>query len=130
MLSEGEARAWIDAYGEAWVTQDPGRLVRLFTDDAGYRERRFHPGIHGIDAIRDYWHLIVHELQRDVGFESISLAVSGDSAFYNWRSHFTWRPINGVMELDAVSRAEFSSQTRDGIRLCRNFEEWIDHREG
>lgn len=129
MISEQEARAWIEAYGRAWTTQDPAKIVRLFTRDATYRERRFHPGVSGIDSIRDYWDLIVYELQRDVGFETVSVAVSGDDAYINWRAHFTWRPINGVMELDAVSRAHFSAESLDGIRLVSRFEEWIDHRE-
>ncbi len=75
------------------------------------------------------WNLIVFELQREVDFETVSVAVSGDDAYVNWRAHFTWRPINGVMELDAVSRAHFSAESLDGIRLVTRFEEWIDHRE-
>lgn len=129
MISETEARAWIEAYGEAWTTQDPDKIVRLYTRDAGYRERRFHPGIRSAEQIWGYWDLIVRELQRDVGFEVRSVAVAGDTAFINWRSHFTWRPINGVMELDAMSRVEFSDESADGLRLASNFEEWIDHRE-
>lgn len=130
MITEDEARAWIEAYGDAWITQDPEKIVRLFTPDAGYRERRFHPGIRGSEEIWGYWDLIVRELQRDVGFEVISVAVTGDAAFFNWRSHFTWRPINGIMELDAISRTTFSAQSANGLRLATNFEEWIDHHEG
>jgi ketosteroid isomerase-like protein len=129
MISETEARAWIEAYGEAWTTQDPDKIVQLYTRDASYRERRFHPGIRNTEHIWEYWDLIVRELQRDVGFEVVSVAVSGDTAFFNWRSHFTWRPINGVMELDAMSRVQFSSESANGLRLASNFEEWIDHRE-
>ena len=72
MITEMEARAWIEAYGVAWTTQDPEKIVRLFTKDATYRERRFHPGVSpAIEGLRDpadYWDLIVYELQRDVGF--------------------------------------------------------------
>ena len=129
MITEAEARAWIEAYGDAWVTQDPDKIVRLFTPEAGYRERRFHPGIRGTEQIRDYWDLIVRELQLEVGFEVVSVAVAGNDAFINWRSHFTWRPINGVMELDAISRVRYSDRSDGGLRLASNFEEWIDHRE-
>ena len=129
IVTEQEARTWIDAYGEAWITQDPEKVVRLFTADAGYRERRFHPGIHGSDEIWSYWDLIVRELQRDVSFKTVSVMVTGDTAFFNWRAQFTWRPINGVMELDAVSRTTFSALSANGVRLASNFEEWIDHRE-
>jgi ketosteroid isomerase-like protein len=129
MITAAEAMAWITAYGEAWTTQDPDKIVRLFTADAGYRERRFHPGLRGHAEIHDYWQFLIHDLQHDIGFEVVSVAVSGDMAYINWRSHFSWRPINGILELDALSRTQFSSESLGGIRLASEFEEWIDHRE-
>jgi hypothetical protein len=33
------------------------------------------------------------------------------------------------MELDAMSRVQFSNESANGLRLASNFEEWIDHRE-
>lgn len=129
MITEVEAWTWMDAYGKAWMQQDPDRIVRLFTADAGYRERRFHPGLRGVEKIREYWQHIVHDLQVDVGFETVSLAVSADIAYVNWRSHFIWRPINGIMELDAMTRITFVDDSRDGVRLAREFEEWVDRRE-
>jgi ketosteroid isomerase-like protein len=130
VIADSEAQAWINAYGEAWITQDPDRIVRLFSPGALYRERRFHKGISGRDAIRDYWKLIVHELQRDVGFTVEQVIVAGDQAFIHWRSHFTWRPINGILELDAMSRISFAPADGPGLRQADAFEEWIDSREG
>src|SRR4051794_39129895 len=104
MIAEADARAWIEAYGDAWITRDPDKVVRLFTPDASYRERPFHAPLRGSDSIRNYWQMLVHDLQRDVAFEIEQVVVSGDSAFVHWTAHFTWRPINGIFELDAVSR--------------------------
>ena len=130
MISDSEVGDWIAAYGNAWVTQNPDKIVRLFTDDATYQERRFRTPIAGIEAIRSYWQDLVHDLQRDIHFEPVQIATAGDQAFVHWTAHFTWRPINGILELDAVSRITFSPGTRDGLRLATAFEEWIDSREG
>lgn len=129
MITEGEVRAWIDAYGEAWVTQDPARVVELFTPDATYQERRFGRPLEGAEAIRGYWQTLVHELQREIAFDLHEIAVTGDRAYFHWTAHFVWRPINGIVEIDAVSRATFSPQGNGGIRLVSAFEEWINSRE-
>lgn len=130
MITESDARTWIEAYGQAWVTRDPDRIVRLFTPDATYRERRFQPALKGIDAIRNYWEVIVVASQRDVSFEPDFVAVAGDQAVIHWTAQFTWLPINGIMELDAMNRITFAGETLDGLRLATAFEEWIDIREG
>jgi hypothetical protein len=102
----------------------------LFTDAATYQERRFRAPIRGVDAIRAYWQDLVHDLQHEVHFEPGQIAIAGDQAFLHWTAHFVWRPINGILELDAIARITFSDETRDGLRLVSAFEEWIDSREG
>jgi uncharacterized protein (TIGR02246 family) len=129
MISEDDARAWVAAYAEAWVNRDPDRVVELFTSDARYQERRFGNPLEGVEAIRTYWQTLVHELQREVAFELHQVAVTGDQAFLHWTAHFIWRPINGIVELDAVSRVTFAPETRNGLRLASGFEEWINSRE-
>jgi uncharacterized protein (TIGR02246 family) len=129
VISQQEASAWIAAYGKAWTTQDVEGVARLFTEDATYRERHFRPALEGRDAIRDYWQLMVHDLQHDIGFEVHQVVVAGEQAFAHWTAHFAWRPINGVLELDAFCRLTFAAESEGGLRLCSTFEEWIDSRE-
>jgi len=130
MIAEADARAWIEAYGDAWTTRDPDKIVKLFTADASYQERRFHAPLRGAGPIRNYWQMLVHDLQRDVAFDVEQIVVSGNQAFVHWTAHFTWRPINGIFELDTVSRVTFSDETLSGLRLVSSFEEWINSREG
>lgn len=130
MLTEHDARAWIDAYGDAWMTQDPNKIVKLFTPDGVYHERRYREPMRGLQAIRSYWQDLVHDLQRDVHFEARQVAVSGEQAFVQWHSHFSWRPINGILEIDALSRITFAAAKVDGVLQCTLFEEWMDIREG
>src|SRR4051794_23128508 len=96
VITEADARAWTEAYGDAWVTRDPDKVVKLFTPDATYRERRFFAPLEGVEAIRNYWQMLVHDLQRDVGYDVEQIVVSGDQALVHWTAHFTWRPINGI----------------------------------
>lgn len=113
------------------MTQDPGKIVKLFTPDAVYAERRFREAMRGLQAIRSYWQDLVHDMQRDVHFEFDQVVVVGNQAFVHWRSHFSWRPINGILELDALSRITFTEERApSGILLVSHFEEWMDSREG
>ena len=129
MITENEARAWLAAYGHAWTTRDPALIVELFTADVIYRERRFRPPLYGTEAIRDYWRMLVYDLQRDITFDVDEVIVSGDLAIVHWRASFLWRPSYSVHELDAMSRISFVEETRNGLRLASSFEEWIENRE-
>jgi len=85
VINEADARAWIDAYAEAWVTRDSDRIVKIYAADAVFRERPFQPARHGIEAIRTYWESLVTEGQTDVHFQLEQLAVSGDMPFSTGR---------------------------------------------
>ena len=131
MITLAEARAWIEAYGAAWMARDPAQIVELFTAEASYRERRFRRPIKSRQAIRDYWQVLVREQQRDVVFKAEQIMVDGDQAFVHWTSQFLWRPINGIMELDAVARVTFGDERNAaGLRPASAFEEWIENRDG
>lgn len=85
-IADADAIAWMEAYKSAWIDRDPDKIVRLFTPEAHYRERRFRPRLEGIEAIHKYWDLNVRALQRDIAFEFDLLAVRGQKAFVHWRS--------------------------------------------
>jgi hypothetical protein len=127
-VTEAQAVAWLEAYRNAWVGRDSDALLRLFTPEASYRERRFEPAVTGHKTIRQYWERHVIEEQRDIAFDFTLMAVKGDQAFVNWTAHFTWLPINGIMELDAISRITFVPTPKGGV-LASSFEEWIEIRD-
>src|SRR3569833_756763 len=130
LLIEADVRAWMGAYARAWTERDPDQIVELFTTTAHYQEWWFKPSLEGIDAIRNYWRVIVQKSQRDVAFEYDILAVRGSHAFVHWHASFTWLPINGIMELDAISQILFAPERgKTGQLLAQNWDEWIDIRE-
>jgi hypothetical protein len=65
-----------------------------------------------------------------VHFEARQVVVAGEQAFVQWHSHFSWRPINGILEIDALSRISYAPQKVGGMLQCTLFEEWMDIREG
>lgn len=130
LLIEPDVKAWMAAYAKAWTERDPEQIVRLFTSTAHYQEHRFKPALEGIEAIRNYWRVIVQTSQRDVSFSYDVLAVRGSRAFVHWQATFVWLPINGIMELDAISQILFApGRGTDGQLLAQTWDEWIDIRE-
>jgi hypothetical protein len=130
VLTESDVKSWMAAYGKAWVERDPDQIVKLFTSTGHYQERRFKPSLEGIGAIRNYWRVTVQESQRDVAFAYDVLALRDSHAFVHWTASFVWLPINGIMELDAISQILFAPERgTDGQLLAQNWDEWIDIRE-
>jgi hypothetical protein len=128
-IDDGDARNWMEAYKAAWIEQEPDQIVRLFTPDAYYRERRFRPQLEGIGAIHRYWDLNIRALQRDIAFDYDLLATRGNKAFVHWRAHFTWLPIFGIMELDGIAQIAFAKEHGPSGLLATGWDEWIEIRE-
>lgn len=129
LISETAVRAWMDAYRAARIERDPDRTAALFTADAHYQERRYKPALSGREAIRNYWRVMVKQ-QRDLAFSYDLLAVRGSRAFVHWRANFTWLPINGILELDAISQIVFADTPGEHGLLAAAWDEWMDIREG
>jgi ribonuclease HI len=47
--------AWLDGYRQAWTSNDPADIGRLFADDAVYRPTPFSEAVRGRDAIVADW---------------------------------------------------------------------------
>ena len=66
--------------------------------------------------------------QRDIAFDFDLFAVRGPQAFTHWTAHFTWLPVNGIMELDGAARITFTREA-DSVVRAHTFEEWIEKRD-
>ncbi|MEX0627482.1 MAG: nuclear transport factor 2 family protein, partial [Cucumibacter sp.] len=106
-ISEAEIVAWLERYKRAWEQRDADLAAAIFTPGATYREQPFETPVRGREGVRQYWLENVVENQRDIHFEHELWAVRDKLAFIHWRAHFTWLPINGVMELDGTWRLAF-----------------------
>ena len=129
-IDDAAVHGWMDAYRSAWIERDPDKAAMLFAYDAQYQERRYKPALVGVEAIRNYWRVTVQKQQRDVNFGYELVALRGQDAFVHWRADYTWLPINGIIELDALTRVRFAAErAADGMLLAAQWDEWIDSRE-
>lgn len=129
LIDEYAVKAWMDAYGAAWVARDAEALASLFASDACYQERRYKPALRGTDAIRNYWRALL-EQQRDVAFDATVVALRGYTACVHWHASFSSVSSGELTELDALSRVAFSVDCgAGGVLVAYAWDEWIDRRE-
>jgi hypothetical protein len=115
-VSMAEAGQWLEIYRNAWIGRDTELVLSLFTENATYRESRFLPAFIGRESIRRYWANNVVAGQRDIAFDFDLFAVRGPQAFTHWTAHFTWLPVNGIMELDGAAHYLHPRGGRRGAR--------------
>ena len=129
LIDEAAVKAWMDAYGAAWIAGDADAAARLFAADASYQEHRFRPMLRGADAIGDYWRAGAVE-RRDVDFDHTVVAMRGYTVCVHWHASFTSVSAGTPTELDALSRIAFSvDRGSDGLLVAYAWDEWIDQRE-
>ncbi|CAK0890151.1 unnamed protein product, partial [Prorocentrum cordatum] len=93
-LTRDLVAAAVDEYGAAWVAQDPGRIARLFTEDAVYIERPFDRAgtFRGGRAIRKYWATQIVGKQANIVFRHVRDAMVVDAqqgrATVKWLAEF------------------------------------------
>lgn len=83
-----DVEAWVDRYVEAWRTNNPEDIGRLFTDDAAYFTAPFRDPWTGRDAIVEGW----VDRKDDPGtwsFRSEVLAIADDLAFVQGQTDYS-----------------------------------------
>jgi hypothetical protein len=117
-VEPGAFETWLDAYGRAWETQDPGAAAELFTEDAAYHETPFAEPMRGRAEIVEYWS-DVPRTQQDVSFDYEILATTETGGVAHWRASFLRLPANDPVELDGIFLVELDADGR-----CTEFREW------
>ncbi len=55
MIDEPRIRDWLAAYRQAWTTDDPVEVGRLFAADVRYFTAPYREPLEGVDAVTAYW---------------------------------------------------------------------------
>jgi uncharacterized protein (TIGR02246 family) len=120
-MDRPDARAWLDRYFAAWVSNDPSDVAALFTEDAAYAVSPFAEPWVGRDEIVRRW---TSGRQEDVEHASEVLAVDGDVVVAHWhvRARDEGDPI--VREWDGLLLLRFAPDGR-----CAEHREWYAVRE-
>jgi hypothetical protein len=89
-LTREHAREVLDTYIRAWVEQDPGLIVTIFTEDATYHERVLGKPIPDREAIRQYWETKVARDQANIRCRLLAFYVDGerDTVTAEWEAEF------------------------------------------
>ena len=116
--------SWMEAYGRAWISNDPADVAALFTEDAVYHYGPYGEPSRGRDAIVERW--VSDPMgQHDIRFHSEPLAVAGDLGVGHWSVSFVRAANPSVRtEIDGILVLRFDE---DGG--CREHREWYAMRE-
>jgi limonene-1,2-epoxide hydrolase len=118
-LSKDDVRKVIETYLRAWMTQDPGLIVTIFTPAATYHERVLGEPIRDENGIREYWQTKVMKGQANVQAELLRLYLDGTTAIAEWEARFDDVVAGHRKLMREVAILEF-----DGDRIASLREYW------
>ncbi len=114
---------WMEAYGRAWLSNDPQGVAALFTEDAVYAVSPFLEPRRGRDRIVAEW-TSDPEGQTEIEFRHEVLAFEGERGVAWFGASFTRRGDGVRVEMDGVIDCAFDDDGR-----CREHREWYFKRE-
>jgi uncharacterized protein (TIGR02246 family) len=119
-MDRSGVQAWMEAYRDAWVSNDPVKVAALFTEDAVYSADAFQPDWHGRDEIVRRW---TAGISQDVEMDADVWAIEGDMARVHWNvtTHNHGDPVR--VQYDGVLLLRFAGDR------CREHREWFFRRE-
>lgn len=121
LVDRAGVATWMDAYRDAWISNDPAEIGALFTDDAVYSINAFDEPWHGREEIVRRW---TAGIAQQVSFTFEVVALEGDVAVVHWQV-FTQNVGDPIrVEYDGVLQLRFAPDGR-----CREHREWFFRRE-
>jgi hypothetical protein len=111
-------QAWLAAYSQASIEDDPRASADLFSEDAEYYETPFAAPLVGREAIYQYWEQGARNL-KDKTAEFQILAIDGNCGLARWQATFVPIASGERVALDCLFLVEFDDQQK-----CRIFREW------
>ncbi len=88
MVDKKTAENILKVYQEAWVNQNPEKILSIFTEDGVYHEKVLEKPFIGHGQIRQYWQSKVVEEQSDIKFKLLNYYIDGDTIIAEWDANF------------------------------------------
>ena len=119
-MNESTLMSWLDAYVEAWESQNAAAAAELFTETGSYAWGPFAEPIRGREAIRRAWEVAVQQNQEDiqVGYEILAITNDGRGIARCWSS------VIAVPTRTRVRTEGIFLVTLTEEKLCSEFREW------
>lgn len=118
MITPAAFHAWLAAYGQASIENDPRASANLFSEDAAYYESPFAEPLVGREAIYHYWARGAQNLKDKTADYEI-LAIDGNRGIARWKATFVHIASGDRVALDCLFLVEFDQASK-----CRLFREW------
>src|SRR3989344_2084028 len=118
MVNIGAVKKVLKVYEDAWINQDPEKILTVFTKDAIYRERAFKKPFIGHKEIKQYWQNKVVEEQSDIKFKLLHIWIDGDTVLAEWDASFYRSIEKARTHIIEVAILEFEG---DKIKSLREY---------
>jgi hypothetical protein len=111
-------KAWLEAYGRAWMGRDAPAAAELYAEDGTYQVTPFVEPMRGRAAILEYWSHVA-ATQRDIQFGYEVLAVTAEMGISRWWASFVIVPQGLQTKLDGIFVISL-----DAGGSCLSLREW------
>jgi len=118
MISKDVARKVLKVYEDAWVNQDPEKILTIFTKDAIYQERAFEKPFIGHKQIKQYWQSKVVEEQSDIKFKLLHFWIDNNVVLAEWDASFYSNIEKARIHIIEVAILEFKG---DKIKSLKEY---------
>lgn len=118
MVSKKIAENILKVYGDAWVNQDPDKILTIFTEDATYQERVLKKPFKGHKEIKQYWQNKVVEEQSDIKFKLLNYYICDNTIIAEWEATFFNNKEKEKMHIKEVAILEIK---KDKIKSLREY---------
>jgi len=116
MVSRKTVENILTVYENAWVNQDPDKILTIFTKDAIYHERVLKEPYVGHKQIRKYWQSKVVEEQSNIKFKLLNFYIEGDVVVAEWDITFFNNRKNKKIHMKEVGIFEIVKNKIKSIR--------------
>ena len=116
MVSRNTVKKVLNIYKDAWVNQDPGKILTIFTKDAIYHERILEKPFLGHKGIKRYWQRKVVEEQKDIKFKLLNIYVVKNTAVVEWDASFFNKKKNKRIHITEVAIMKFKGNKINSMR--------------
>ena len=106
----------LSVYEDAWVNQDPEKILTIFTKDAIYHEKVFEEPLKGHDQIKKYWIEKVVEEQSNIKFKLLNYYIDGNNVIAEWDASFYSNKKNNRIHIKEVAIFEIIDNKIKSLR--------------
>ncbi len=117
-MEQSALKAWLAAYGRAWMGRDARTAAELYAEDGTYQVTPFVEPMRGRTAILEYWSHVA-ATQRNIQFGYEVLAATAEMGIARWWASFVIVPQGLQTKLDGIFVIALDAGGR-----CRSLREW------